>query len=368
MEIQKIIFFLKDTVIFLILLGILIVVHEFGHFLAALSVKIRVERFSVGFGRKVYSRRKKDTEFAISAIPLGGYVKLAGDNLKEYTGKDDEYYSKTPLQRMRVIFFGPLFNYLLGWLVFSLVFFLGYPTLTTKIAEPKKGFGAEAAGLKTQDRILSIDGQPVKYWEQMQKIIQYKKEGQEVRLLVERGQEKLEFMVRIKEDKLEDAVGIKRSIGLLGIIPAGEIVKVRHGILSSLGLGLQRCWFLTSLTYKAFWRMLSGKLSVRESVTGPLGVFYITSKSAELGFIALLHLLATLSVSLAVFNLLPLPILDGGHIVLLFLEKIRKKPLSTRVEELVNQLGLTLVITLAIFITLNDLFRFFGGQLLNFFR
>ena len=358
----------KDIFIFLSVLGVLIMVHELGHFLVARRVGVRVERFSIGFGFRLFSRKKRDTEYVISAIPLGGYVKLAGDNLQEYKGAKDEYYSKSPGQRAQVIFAGPLFNYILGFLLFSFIFFLGYPNLTTKVGGLREGFGAQAAGIKPKDRILAIDGKPVKYWEQLQRIIQEKKEADEVLLLVERDKEKLFFKVRIRQDNLDDTIGGKRTVGLLGITPDGEFELVRYGFISSFLQGANRTWFLTVMTYKAFWRMLSGRLSVQESVTGPLGVFYVTSKSAKLGLIPLLHLLAILSVSLAIFNLLPLPILDGGHILLLGLEKLRGKTISLKAERWINQVGITIILSLALFVTFNDIARFFGDKIVKFLK
>jgi regulator of sigma E protease len=133
-------------------------------------------------------------------------------------------------------------------------------------------------------------------------------------------------------------------------------------------LGINKTLDLTIMTYKALWRMVTGKLSMRESITGPLGIFYITSKAAHLGVIALLHLVAVLSVSLCIFNLLPLPVLDGGHIVLLAIEKIRGRQLSVSAERVITQIGFTLIISLALIATYNDLLRLFGDKLSRFIK
>ncbi len=153
-------------------------------------------------------------------------------------------------------------------------------------------------------------------------------------------------------------IGTKQNIGLIGITPADEIIRVRHGFWRSCFLGIEKTRDLTTMTYKALWRMITGRLSFRESVTGPLGIFYITSKAAHLGVVAVMHLIAVLSISLCLFNLLPLPVLDGGHLVLLVIEKIRKKSLSVRAERVITQFGFTLIITLALLVTVNDLLRF----------
>jgi len=357
-----------NLLIFLLMLGLLIVVHEFGHFFAARKVGVRVEKFSLGFGPKLFSKKKKDTEYSLSAIPLGGYVKLSGDSLQEYKGEPHEYYSKTPSRRALIIFCGPLLNYVLGFLFFCLIYFLGYPTLTTKIGGLIDGFGAKDAGIKSGDKIVSIDGQSVKYWEDMQKIIQEKKEAAVVKLMIQRQSQEIALDVKIKEQQFDDSLGAKKNVGLLGVVPEGEIVNIRYGFFQAIIKGAERTWFLTEMSYKALWRMVSGKLSMRESVTGPLGVFDITTKVAKLGIVPLLHLVATLSISLAIFNLLPFPILDGGHIALLGLEKVRGKHLSINAERIITQTGMTLIIALALLVTYNDLVRLFGDKITSFLK
>jgi len=356
-----------SVVAFLVILGISIIIHEFGHFIAAKRLGVKVEKFSLGFGTPILRKKKNDTEYSISLIPLGGYVKLAGDNLEEYKHNPDEYLSKTPWQRSQIIFCGPLLNYILGFLCFWLIFFSGYPTLTTKVGGLIDGFGAKDAGIQAGDKIMAVDGKRVDYWEDLQNAIQAKKAATKVILSVLRENKEYALEVKIREKKFEDILGKKRSVGLIGITPKDEVVNIRHSLLKSFVLAIKKTADLTVLTYNAIWRMITGKLSMRESVTGPLGIFYITSKATSLGMIALLHLLAVLSVSLGIFNLLPLPVLDGGHIVLLAVEKIRGKQLSLKVEQIVTQVGLTLIISLAIFATYNDLVRFFGDKISKWF-
>ncbi|MDD5155665.1 MAG: site-2 protease family protein, partial [Candidatus Omnitrophica bacterium] len=137
----------------------------------------------------------------------------------------------------------------------------------------------------------------------------------------------------------------------------------RYGFFKSLSLAINRTWSLTVLTYAGLWRMVTGQLSLQESITGPLGIFYITSQAAHFGPIALLHLLAVLSVSLAIFNLLPLPVLDGGHIMFLIIEKIRGRSLSIKSERIVTQLGMTLLLSLVLLVTYNDIVRLFGDKI-----
>lgn len=354
-------------IIFIIILSILIVVHEFGHLMAARRVGVRVEKFSIGFGTELLKRKKGGTEYTINAIPLGGYVKLAGDNLEEYKGKSDEYFSKSPGARLLIVFFGPFLNYVLGFLCFWVIFFAGYPNLTTKVGGLIEGFGAQIAGLQVGDKITAVDGKNVEFWEDLQKIIQKKSAQDKVNLSVLRGNQGLGIAVSIKTKQIEDPLGQKRNVGLLGITPFDEITIVKHGLLESFFLAINKTWEITTLTIKGILRMVTGKLSIRDSVTGPLGIFYITSKAASLGFVAVLHLLALLSVSLAIFNLLPLPVLDGGHVVFLALEKIRGRTLSLKTERIITQIGVTLLVIFVLFVTYNDLVRFFGDKVSKFF-
>lgn len=351
---------------FLFILGILIIVHEFGHFIVAKKIGVKVEKFSLGFGKQIISRKKNDTQYCINAVPLGGYVKLAGDNLEEYKGNSYEYLAKSPKERALIVFCGSFLNYILGFLFFWLIFFVGYPTLTTKVGGLIDGFGAKDAGMQVGDKIIAIDGKKVDFWEDLQNIIQTKKSGTIVGLSILRDNKEYSIEVKIKEKQLGDALGQKRNVGLLGISPYDEIVKVKHNFIDSFFLGIKKTKELTILTYKALWRLITGKLLLRESVTGPLGIFYITSKVTSLGIIAVLHLIAVLSVNLAIFNLLPLPVMDGGHILLLVIEKIRGRTLSLKAERIITQVGFSMIISLAAFVTYNDLVRFFGDKMLKF--
>lgn len=348
--------------IFISILSLLILVHEFGHLIAAKRAGVRVEKFSLGFGPRLFSKTKGHTQYSLNAIPLGGFVKLSGDSLEEYKGRSHEYFAKPIRARLKIIFWGPLLNYISGFLCFWLILFIGYPTLTTKVGGLIDGFGAQEAGLQIGDKITAVDNQKVMFWEELQKIIHSKKSAVKVSLSVLRGDREERVEVRIKEKQFSDPIGRKRNVGLLGITPFDEIIKVRHGFIQSLFLAINKTYDLTIMTYEGLWRMVTGQLSMRESVTGPLGIFYITSKVASMGIVAVLHLVAVLNISLALFNLLPLPVLDGGHILLLGLEKIRGRTLTAKTEHAIAQLGMMLMLSLALLVTYNDFLRIFGDK------
>lgn len=355
-----------NFLIFLVIISVLIIIHEFGHFMAAKKIGVLVEKFSLGFGPQILKKKKNETEYTISAIPLGGYVKLAGDNLEERKGEAHEFYSKAVGKRFWVIFCGPLLNYILGFLCFWVIFITGYPNLTTKIGGLLGGFGAKESGLEVGDKIVSIDAKPVFYWEDLQKIVQNKKPPTMVKLSVIRNNKEFTVDVKIKGKQLNDELGSSRNVGLLGITPFDEIVVLKRGFLKSFFSSVDKTLELSVLTYKGLWRMATGKLSLRESATGIIGIYYITSKTIPQGITAVLHLVAVISISLALFNLLPLPLLDGGHLFLLLFEKIRGKNISVKTEQIISKVGWSLLMTLVVLITFNDLQRFYGEKILYF--
>jgi regulator of sigma E protease len=345
-------------IIFILVLSITVIFHEFGHFIAAKRMGVKIESFSLGFGPKLFAKEIRKTQYSICAVPLGGYVKLAGDNLAEFKGEPFEYLSKPVGKRAKIIILGPLLNYVMAFFCFWVVFYFGYPYLTPKVGEVITGFGAEEAGIKQKDKIIAIDDNPIQYWEQLQKIIQKKKGNEVVQLSVLRNNELYKVKVKIKESESQDLLGQKKSVGIIGIRPEGEVIKVRYNLKDALFMAAKKLLELTLITYKAIMRMILGRLSFKDSVTGPLGMFYLTSQAAQLGFTAILHFVAVLNLSLSVFNLLPIPVLDGGHLLLLGIEKAKGRYLNPRTDKIVNQMGLSFILLLAAFIFYNDLVRF----------
>jgi len=353
---------------FLIILSVLIVIHEFGHFIMAKSMGVCVEKFSLGFGPKLVSFKYKDTEYSINIIPLGGYVKMAGDNWDEYKGRPHEYLSQKVGRRAAIVFFGPVFNYLLSFLCFCLVFFAGYPTLSSNVGELMDGYPAKEAGVLVGDEIIKVDDEEIKYWEDLQANIYKKTEAEEVDLTIRRDGKELKLNLVPKIEKMKNVFGQEETIALIGIKPTQDFIKVRYNLFDSIKLAFQKIIFITTITYKAIFRMVTGSLPFKESVTGPLGIFFITDKMVNLGFSYVLNMVAVLGVSLAIFNLLPLPILDGGHILFLIIEKLRGKPLNRKTDEFINRLGFSLIIFLAVLITCNDLVKFgWLGKIVDFF-
>ena len=346
------------TVSFIAVLSILVIVHEFGHFIVAKKTGVRVEKFSVGFGPEVFGVTKGGTRYSISLIPLGGYVKLAGETgEEELKGESWEYLSRTVGERAKIIFAGPLLNYILAFFIFSFIFVIGYPTLTTKIGQVISDYPGAAAGVKAGDVILEINGQEVNYWEDVTNSIHTNKEP-EIDLLVERGGRLVDLKVTPKSQEVKTIFGSKKRVGLIGIMPSEEIVYVRHNVIKSVYMGGKKLVMLTYITYRALWASFTGVIPFKESITGPVGIFYITGQAARMGIVYLLHIMGILSASLAIFNLLPVPVLDGGHLLFIAIEKVRGKPVSHRVQENITQVGLALIICMMLFVFYNDFMRF----------
>ena len=346
------------TVSFIAVLSILVIVHEFGHFIVAKKTGVRVEKFSVGFGPEVFGVTKGGTRCSISLIPLGGYVKLAGETgEEELKGESWEYLSRTVGERAKIIFAGPLLNYILAFFIFSFIFVIGYPTLTTKIGQVISDYPGAAAGVKAGDVILEINGQEVNYWEDVTNSIHTNKEP-EIDLLVERGGRLVDLKVTPKSQEVKTIFGSKKRVGLIGIMPSEEIVYVRHNVIKSVYMGGKKLVMLTYITYRALWASFTGVIPFKESITGPVGIFYITGQAARMGIVYLLHIMGILSASLAIFNLLPVPVLDGGHLLFIAIEKVRRKPVSHRVQENITQVGLALIICMMLFVFYNDFMRF----------
>lgn len=342
----------------IIVFSVLILSHEFGHFLMAKKMAVKVEVFSVGFGPNIWSIKKGGTAYTISAIPVGGYVKMAGEEPgEERTGADWEFYSKPIYKRFSIVVAGTAFNYILGFLLFSTVFMIGAPVLSSRIGRILEGYPAEKAGLKENDKIIKIDGKKVEYWEEVLDII-HKKKKSDITLVIDRNGEILTFTVKGKSELQKDIFGKSVRVTLIGIAPSDEVNFVKYGFFKSIERGTRTTWNITTLTYRAIWGMLTGALSVKEA-SGPIGIFVFTGRAARMGLVPLLNISALISVSLAIINLLPLPPLDGGHILFLAIEKLKGRPLDRKVQEIVQQTGWILLITLLLIVSWNDILRFF---------
>lgn len=451
---------------FIIMLGVLIFVHELGHFLVAKRVGVGVLKFSLGFGRRLFGFRRGETEYLISAIPLGGYVKMMGEDPREVVIDDSgqaleasgqpldlekSFAHKSVWARMAIVLAGPGSNFLLALLLFWGVFavvgrpvfppvagvpepgsaaavagiqpgdqivtvmgrsvkrwedietavqasegkpialrierggvhrevsvtprrqtltdFFGDehqvwaigvgPFLSPTVGRVMDGFPAAEAGIKVGDRIVAVNGEPVGTFEELARQI-YARPGQEVTLMVERDGERLPITMTPKAETRQDASGRTVTEGRIGISPAESLLYESVGPLTAMYHATVVTASTSVLIVRVLWKMVEGDVSPR-TIGGPILMAKMTGEQAQQGLDRLIWLTAVISINLAVLNLLPIPILDGGHLCFFFVELLRGKPVSLKMREMAQRVGLVLLVALMIFAFYNDIFRLIGS-------
>jgi len=343
----------------IIVFGLLIFFHELGHFLFAKMFGVYVEKFSIGFGPSLITRKTKETEYTISAIPLGGYVKMFGENPDEEIEDDEKKhrsFSHKPLtQRFFIVFAGPLFNFLLAFLLFSAVNMMGTPKLEPVVGSVQENMPAYSAGITEGDRIVAIDGNEIKYWSQISEYIR-NNNAQPVTLEINRNGELLEITVKPTITETKNIFGEKVSVGLIGIAPANNITTIRYNPVQSVYLGLERTYEISKLTIVGIVKIFQ-RIVPADNIGGPILIFQMAQETASAGLNSLLMFMAVISINLAILNLLPIPILDGGHLFFYLIEALKGKPVSMRTREVTQMIGLALLLALMAFAFYNDIMR-----------
>jgi regulator of sigma E protease len=419
---------------FLIVIGILVFVHEFGHFIMAKRAGVRVEKFSLGMGPKLFGYKKGDTDYIISALPLGGYVKMAGENPdEEPTGAADEFQSKTVWQRAKIAAAGSITNIAVAFLLMPLVFMVGtyaegpakvgfvekgspaeksgfqagdvieeingrrindwtkaltliavnpdtdvavtldrngekkvlslrpeavselrigssglMPDMPAEIGRLRPGLPAEKAGLKVNDKILAVNGKTIYHWNQFSLMVK-ESEGKDLVILIEREGKRAEKTIKPIMDGGRFVIGVE---------PAVRLVFKKYGFLESVQMGFARTFETADLTFITLKKLFTFSLSIK-TLGGPVMIAQMSGQAAAAGLSAFIALMATISLSLGMLNLLPIPVLDGGMLLFLAIEAVRKKPLSQRVMEVSQGIGAALLITLIAVVSYNDVMRLF---------
>jgi regulator of sigma E protease len=439
-------------------LGLLIFIHELGHFLVAKAIGVGVERFSLGFGPRIWSVRRGETEYCVSIVPLGGYVKMTGE---EAHGEDAIHpaaenlpidpaksFSTKPLwARALIVFAGPCMNFVLAAVIFSVVFAaVGVPVLPPTVGrvpvdsaaaqaglrprdqvvaidgrpvehwgeleeavarangralalttlrdgtrqevtvtprkvpvrtpfnepaeawsigarpylppvvgEVRAGMPAAEAGLQPRDRVVALNGQPIETWDELAEMISTRAE-ETLTLRIERGGSRMDVSVTPRVEVERDALGKETRVGRIGIATATSQTFKRSDPLSAVARGLARTWDVTAITIVSIWKLVSGTIPA-SNIGGPLQISLVAGQQAQQGVVSYAFFVALISVNLAILNLLPVPMLDGGHLLFFAIEAVLGRPLSVRKREIAQQIGLALLLLLMVFALFNDLTR-----------
>jgi regulator of sigma E protease len=347
---------------FVVVLGVLIFIHELGHFLVARKVGVKVLTFSIGFGPKLIKKTVGDTEYALSAFPLGGYVRLLGDDPKEAVDPQElhrSFLNQSVPKKMAIVFAGPFFNLLLALVIFVGIFMMGVPVLTAEVGEVQESSPAYQAGILSGDVVLAIDGKKVNQWEDIRGLLQAS-QGKEVSIEVKRGAETVTVKAVPVQKEAKNIFGEGQMQWLIGIAPKGTVITQRHDPFTAAFLGVKRTWEITELTVVGIIKLIQGKLPAN-TIGGPIMIAQLAGQQAAQGFLNVLLFIAILSINLGVINLLPIPILDGGHLVFFGIEGIMGRPISIRKREVAQQIGLFLLICLMLFAIYNDVDRIISG-------
>lgn len=354
-----------SVVPFLIILTILVFVHELGHYWVARRCGVRVEVFSIGFGPELFGwNDRAGTRWKLSAIPLGGYVRMLGDadaasatmaDASGYSAQERaEAFPYKPLgQRTAIVAAGPIANFLFAVVLFAALFaFVGQRHAAPSVDVVLAGSAAESAGLQPGDVILEIDGENIDRFDDLQRIVTTSP-GVPLDLVVLRDASQTTLTVTPESVEHTDPFGNTTTIGRLGV-QSEQVEWVRLDPFSAVTTASVETVRIAGLTLEAVWQMIAGSRTTEE-LGGPIRIAQMSGQVAETGIVATMWFMAVLSINLGLINLFPIPVLDGGHLVFYAAEAVRGRPVGEKVREYASMAGLTLVITLMVFVTWNDI-------------
>jgi len=344
-------------VIALFVLSLLIFFHELGHFTAARLLGVQVEVFSIGFGKRLWIKKIGNTEWSLSAIPLGGYVKMKGQDDSDPTYKSsdpDSYNSKEPWQRILILLAGPFANFVMAFFLYLAIAYMGVPKLLPYVGQVTHTSPAKAAGVQKEDKILQINGNPIRYWEDIGE--QINASQGEVTLLVERNRHHITLTLQPKVIDDTNLFGEKITRRIIGISPLPKQIHVVYGFTEGFSYAWQETVKSSTLIFKSVEKLLTGAVS-SDKLGGIITIVDVTAQASSAGILALLFFTALISVNLGVLNLLPIPALDGGHIVFNLYEMVAGKEPSPQTMYYMTLTGWVLLGGLMLLGLYNDIHR-----------
>jgi regulator of sigma E protease len=346
---------------FIVVLGVLIFFHEFGHFLVARLFGVGVEKFSLGFGPRLIGKKVGITDYRISAIPLGGYVKMVGEEPDAEIAPEDipiSFTHKHVAKRMLIVAAGPVFNILLAVIIFFGIFFTsGTFVLKPSVGSVKQGSPAFAAGLEKGDLITAINESAINSWDEMAEIINASK-GEKIKLAVRRGESSQKFSLAPELVTTKNIFGEDAQRYIIGITASGETYSKELNLFQAFSESMIQTYRVTELMVVIIAKLITGDIST-DTLGGPIMIAQMAGDSAKAGIGSLISFIALISVNLAIINLLPIPVLDGGHLLFFSIEAVKGRPVSIKVREIAQQIGLFLLILLMILVFYNDISRIF---------
>lgn len=347
-----------NLLLFIFILGAIVAIHEFGHFIFAKIMGVYVYEYAIGMGPKLFSFKPKNSEtvYSIRAVPLGGFCSLAGEDTDfddgEKVPENRRLQSKKPWQRFFIMFMGPGFNFLLTIVViFFVALFTGSVTTTPIMRNMQENTSAYQAGIRNGDKIVKINGHSIYTYDDIQLFLTFTDKTKKTTFVVEKkdGSKKT---YKILAEKVKEK---KQTKYIYGIPTKGKDTK---GLGNAIKYSFVKTGYFFRQMFVTLEELFTGGVSVKD-LSGPVGIYSIVGKSAESGATSLFLLMAFLSLNVGFLNLLPLPAFDGGHILFILIELIRRKPVNPKVENIIHTVGLCLLLLLMVYVTINDIVRLF---------
>lgn len=347
------------ALMFVVVLSILVFIHEMGHFLAARSVGVRIEVFSIGFGKEIFGwNDKTGCRWKVSFIPLGGYVKMFGEESGAVVNEHEQAVSfthKHVLARIWVVAAGPLANFLFAVVALAALFSVGEQKMLAQVGNLQPDMPAIKAGLQPGDLISQIDDTPINDWSQ---VVGYVSDhaAQQLLFSVVRNGAVVQLPITPQATQITTLLGEERSVGRIGVLPSGETFTQSHGVVEATVLGVQRTWEMSGMLLQSIGKMITRDIPA-DQIGGPIAIAEMAGKSAENGSYNLVMFMVFISINLGLLNLFPVPMLDGGHLVYYFAELVKGKPLNEKIQMAGQRLGLAVLLCLMGFAFYNDIMR-----------